>query len=260
MNCDVLVVGGGHAGCEAAYAAANIGKKTILVSANLNNIATLPCNPSIGGSAKGIIVREIDALGGIMGRIADKTALQMKMLNSSKGPAVRSLRAQVDKITYPKVMLETLQKQENLQIYEAMVEDLIVENNEVHGIITSTGEKIEEKSDKVQEGYVISQETAENTEIQAGETIKVHVSIGTGIEQVPVIYVIGKTESAAISELEKGKLKATPAREQIPVVVGNSITFIMLLIVPVLEYPMFFNGAFIDIKDHISVGAIEISE
>ena len=142
MEYDIIVVGGGHAGCEAAYASANIGKKTLLVTGNLNNIATLPCNPSIGGSAKGIIVREIDALGGIMGRIADKTALQMKMLNSSKGPAVRSLRAQVDKVTYPKEMLRVLENTKNLTIKEAMVEDLIVENKEVHGIITENNEKI----------------------------------------------------------------------------------------------------------------------
>ena len=142
MEYDIIVVGGGHAGCEAAYASANIGKKTLLVTGNLNNIATLPCNPSIGGSAKGIIVREIDALGGIMGRIADKTALQMKMLNSSKGPAVRSLRAQVDKETYPKEMLRVLKNTKNLTIKEAMVEDLIVENKEVHGIITENNEKI----------------------------------------------------------------------------------------------------------------------
>ncbi|MBQ9854178.1 MAG: tRNA uridine-5-carboxymethylaminomethyl(34) synthesis enzyme MnmG [Bacilli bacterium] len=134
MNYEVIVVGAGHAGCEAAHASAKLGKKTILVTSNINNIATLPCNPSIGGSAKGIIVREIDALGGIMGKIADKTALQMKMLNSSKGPAVRSLRAQVDKITYPKEMVNYLKTVENLTIYEGMVEDLIVENNEVKGI------------------------------------------------------------------------------------------------------------------------------
>ena len=104
MEYDIIVVGGGHAGCEAALASSRIGKKTLLVTSNINNVATLPCNPSIGGSAKGIIVREIDALGGEMGRIADKTFLQMKMLNSSKGPAVRSLRAQVDKVTYPQEM------------------------------------------------------------------------------------------------------------------------------------------------------------
>ena len=142
MEYDIIVVGGGHAGCEAAYASANIGKKTLLVTGNKNNIATLPCNPSIGGSAKGIIVREIDALGGIMGRIADKTSLQMKMLNSSKGPAVRSLRAQVDKVTYPKEMLKVLETNKNITIKESMVEDLIVKNQEVHGIITENNEKI----------------------------------------------------------------------------------------------------------------------
>lgn len=145
MNYDIIVVGGGHAGCEAAYASATIGKKTILITSNINNIATLPCNPSIGGSAKGIIVREIDALGGIMGRIADKTQLQMKMLNSSKGPAVRSLRAQVDKVTYPKEMLNKLKNTLNLTIYEGMVEDLIVEDNSVKGIILENGEKIYSK-------------------------------------------------------------------------------------------------------------------
>ena len=108
----------------------------------LKNVASLPCNPSIGGSAKGIIVREIDALGGIQGRIADKTALQMKMLNSSKGPAVRSLRAQVDKVVYPKEMLKYLKQQENLTLLEAMTEDLIVENNEVKGIVLEDNTKI----------------------------------------------------------------------------------------------------------------------
>ena len=103
---DIIVVGAGHAGCEAAYASATMGKTTLLLTISLNNIATLPCNPSIGGSAKGIIVRVIDALGGIMGRIADKTFLQMKMLNSAKGPAVRSLRAQVDKVEYPKEIFD----------------------------------------------------------------------------------------------------------------------------------------------------------
>ena len=145
MNYDVIVVGGGHAGCEAAYACATIGKKTLLITSNKNNIATLPCNPSIGGSAKGIIVREIDALGGLMGRIADKTAIQMKMLNSSKGPAVRSLRAQVDKVTYPKEMLSILEKNSNLTIKEAMVEDLIVENKTVLGVITENNTKIYSK-------------------------------------------------------------------------------------------------------------------
>ena len=142
MNYDIIVVGAGHAGCEAALASAKIGKNTLLVTSNINNVATLPCNPSIGGSAKGIIVREIDALGGTMGKIADKTSLQMKMLNSSKGPAVRSLRAQVDKVTYPQEMLKTLKSEKNLSLLEGMVEDLIVEKNSVKGIVLEDGTKI----------------------------------------------------------------------------------------------------------------------
>ena len=142
---EIIVVGAGHAGCEAALASAKIGKKTLLITSNINNVATLPCNPSIGGSAKGIIVREIDALGGAMGKIADKTALQMKMLNSSKGPAVRSLRAQVDKVTYPKEMLKTLKSQENLDLLEGMVEDLIVENQTVKGVRLENNTEITSK-------------------------------------------------------------------------------------------------------------------
>lgn len=139
---EIIVVGGGHAGCEAALASARIGHSTLLVTGNINNIATMPCNPSIGGSAKGIIVREIDALGGEMGINADKTLLQMKMLNSSKGPSVHSLRAQADKVTYPQTMLKALQNQDNLDILEGMVEDLIIENNKVKGITLSDGTNI----------------------------------------------------------------------------------------------------------------------
>ena len=142
MEYEVIVVGAGHAGCEAALATARLGHKTLLITGNINNIATMPCNPSIGGSAKGIIVREIDALGGEMGINADKTLIQMKMLNSSKGPAVRSLRAQADKILYPKEMLKTLENTKNLEIYETIVEDLIVENKTVKGIITEKGREI----------------------------------------------------------------------------------------------------------------------
>ena len=144
---EIIVVGGGHAGCEAALASARKGHKTLLVTGNINNIADMPCNPSIGGSAKGIVVREIDALGGEMGRNADKSLLQIKMLNSAKGPAVQALRAQADKITYPKNMLKTLNKTENLEIKEAIVEDLIIKNNQVYGVVLENGEEI--KSDVV---------------------------------------------------------------------------------------------------------------
>lgn len=142
MNYEIIVVGGGHAGCEAAVASSRKGHKTLLVTGNINNIATMPCNPSIGGSAKGIIVREIDALGGVMGEVADKTLIQMKMLNYAKGPAVKSLRAQADKITYPQEMLKILRQEKNLSIKEGMVENLIVKENAVYGVILDTGENI----------------------------------------------------------------------------------------------------------------------
>ncbi len=143
---DVIVVGGGHAGIEASHIAAKMGKKTLLVTGNIKNIGDMPCNPSIGGTAKGIIVREVDALGGLMGHIADISQIQIKMLNNSKGPAVRSLRAQADKITYPKNMQEALIHTPNLTIKEAMIEDLIIEDDTVKGVVTASGEKIEGKT------------------------------------------------------------------------------------------------------------------
>ena len=143
---DVIVVGGGHAGIEASHIAAKLGKKTLLITGNIKNIGDMPCNPSIGGTAKGIIVREVDALGGLMGHIADISHIQIKMLNNSKGPAVRSLRAQADKITYPKNMQEYLMKMPNLTIKESLVEDLILENNIVKGVITENNERIEGKT------------------------------------------------------------------------------------------------------------------
>ncbi len=139
---DVIVIGGGHAGCEASLACARLGHKTLLITGNLNNIADMPCNPSIGGSAKGIVVREIDALGGVMGEIADKSHLQIKMLNSKKGPGVRSLRCQADKTKYPENMLKTLKFTENLELKEDLVKELIIENDTVKGLITESNETI----------------------------------------------------------------------------------------------------------------------
>ena len=146
MEYEIIVVGAGHAGCEAALAASRIGHKTLLITGNKKNIADMPCNPSIGGPAKGIVVREIDALGGEMGRNADKGALQIKMLNTKKGPAVQALRAQADKITYPKEMVKTLESEKKLEIKEAMVEKLIVEKNKIKGVTLSDGTNIYAKS------------------------------------------------------------------------------------------------------------------
>ena len=136
---DVIVVGGGHAGIEASLAPSRMGLKTLLVTSNINNIGSMPCNTSIGGPAKGIIVREIDALGGQMSKTADKTYLQMKMLNTAKGPGVQSLRAQADKKVYPRYMQKVVKEQENLDLIEGMVEDLVVEDQTVKGVILDDG-------------------------------------------------------------------------------------------------------------------------
>ena len=146
MKYDVIVVGGGHAGIEASHICAFKGHKTLLITINKKNIGDMPCNPAIGGTSKGIIVREIDALGGIMGHIADISHFQIKMLNNSKGPAVRSLRCQADKITYPQNMQKCLNETENLTILEDIVEDLIINNNNVEGVVLKDGTKISGKT------------------------------------------------------------------------------------------------------------------
>ena len=138
---DVVVVGAGHAGCEAALAAARLGKKTIVFTVSVDSIALMPCNPNIGGSSKGHLVRELDALGGEMGKNIDKTFIQSRMLNTSKGPAVHSLRAQADKQDYSRTMRKTLENTDNLTIRQAEVAELIVEDNRIQGVKTySQGE------------------------------------------------------------------------------------------------------------------------
>lgn len=136
---DVIVIGGGHAGCEAALASARMGCKTLLLTISIDNIALMPCNPAIGGPAKGHLVREIDALGGQMGLTIDKTNIQVRMLNTGKGPAVHALRAQADKKMYQNEMIKTLEVQDNLDIKQEMVEKLEVKSNKVTGVITQPG-------------------------------------------------------------------------------------------------------------------------
>lgn len=140
-NYDVIVIGAGHAGVEAGLAASRMGCKTLLATINLDMVAFMPCNPSIGGSAKGIVVREIDALGGEMGRNIDKTYIQMKMLNTGKGPAVRALRAQADKAEYAAEMKRTVERQENLTLHQTMIDEILVEDGKVVGVRTATNQK-----------------------------------------------------------------------------------------------------------------------
>lgn len=154
-NYDVIVIGAGHAGVEAGLAASRMGCKTLLATINLDMVAFMPCNPSIGGSAKGIVVREIDALGGEMGRNIDKTYIQMKMLNMGKGPAVRALRAQADKAEYAAEMKRTVERQENLTLRQTMIDEILVEDGKVVGVRTATNQKFSAKAVVVTTGTAL---------------------------------------------------------------------------------------------------------
>ncbi len=153
---DVIVVGGGHAGCEACAAAARTGAKTALVTHHIDTIGAMSCNPAIGGLGKGHLVREIDALDGLMGRVIDKGGIQFRMLNASKGPAVRGPRAQADRELYKKYMLEALQEQDDLDIIEATVEGLIINDNQVEGIILANGDEIRAKATVLTSGTFLN--------------------------------------------------------------------------------------------------------
>ena len=160
---DVIVVGAGHAGVEAALAAARMGVKTLLLTINLDMVAFMPCNPSVGGPAKGTVVREIDSLGGEMGKNIDATYIQMRMLNTGKGPAVRALRAQADKWQYHEHMKDTIENEPNLTLRQAVADELIVEDGVCKGLITNTGAKYHAKS------VVLTTGTAARGKIIIGE-------------------------------------------------------------------------------------------
>src|SRR6516225_5677457 len=139
---DVIVIGGGHAGCEAALAAARMGVRTALITGNLDTIGLMPCNPSIGGPAKGQLVREVDALGGEMGVCIDHTFLHGRWLNESRGPAVRALRAQADKRAYAQRMKTTLERQPGLDLRQGMVNDLVIAAGEIAGVGLASGAQV----------------------------------------------------------------------------------------------------------------------
>lgn len=160
---DVIVVGAGHAGCEAALAAARMGNETLLLTINLDMVAFMPCNPSVGGPAKGIVVREIDALGGEMGRNIDKTYIQMRMLNTGKGPAVRALRAQADKHAYHRAMKDTIERTPHLTLRQGIADRLLMSGQTCVGIVTNTGARYHAKS------VVLAAGTASRGKIIIGE-------------------------------------------------------------------------------------------
>ena len=197
---DVIVVGGGHAGCEACAAAARTGAKTALITHHINTIGAMSCNPAIGGLGKGHLVREIDALDGLMGRVIDKAGIQFRMLNASKGPAVRGPRAQADRELYKKYMLEALQKQDNLEIIEAAAEGLITDDNTVKGIILADGTEIRSKA------VILTSGTFLNGVMFVGH----EATIGGRIDDVSCTGITPYLKSLG---LKVGRLKTgTPAR------------------------------------------------
>ena len=205
---DVIVVGAGHAGCEAAAAAANLGSKTLLITMNMETIGKMSCNPAMGGIAKGQIVREIDALGGYSGIIADKSAIQFKMLNLSKGPAMWSPRTQNDRMLFSQEWRLVLENTPNLDFFQDMVKELIIENNKAAGVITSIGIKFKSKS------VVLTNGTFLNGLIHIGEK-----QLGGGRMGEPKAF--GITEQLISLGFEAGRMKTgTPVR-----VDGRSIDF-----------------------------------
>ncbi|MDF2935430.1 MAG: tRNA uridine 5-carboxymethylaminomethyl modification protein [Paenibacillaceae bacterium] len=221
---EVIVVGAGHAGCEAALAAARMGCRTLLLTINLDMVAFMPCNPSIGGPAKGHVVREIDALGGEMGRNIDKTYIQLRTLNTGKGPAVHALRAQADKVLYQRTMKETIEKTPNLTMVQGMVEELVVEDGVCRGVITKTGAQYLSKA------VVITTGTYLRGRVIIGELM---YESGPNNQQPSVRL------SACLKELGFQLVRfktGTPPR-----VHGNTIDFSKTEIQPGDEKPRFFS-------------------
>ena len=245
---DVIVVGAGHAGCEAAHASAKMGKQTCLITSSFDNIAMAPCNPSIGGPAKGVVVREVDALGGIMGIIADQAKIQIKMLNSSKGPAVHSLRAQIDKDEYPKLMFNYLKQTPNLSLLKAMVNEIIFNDDytKALGVILDNGDRV----------------LAKKTIITTGTYMDSYVINGQDKKSSgPSGYPTTKTLSDSLRQanIELFRLKTgTPAR-----VYTDSIDFSKAQVMPGDEKPLafsFFKPIYLAKENNIDCWLIHTNE
>lgn len=245
---DVIVVGAGHAGCEAAHASAKMGKQTCLITSSFDNIAMAPCNPSIGGPAKGVVVREVDALGGIMGIIADQAKIQIKMLNSSKGPAVHSLRAQIDKDEYPKLMFNYLKQTPNLSLLKAMVSEIIFNNDytKALGVILDNGDRVLAKK------VIITTGTYMDSYVINGQD-----KTSSGPSGYPTTKRL--SDSLRQADIELFRLKTgTPAR-----VYTESIDFSQAQVMPGDEKPQafsFFNPTYLAKEDSIDCWLIHTNE
>ena len=177
-DCDVAVIGAGHAGIEAALAAARLGLSTLLFTINLDAVGNMPCNPAIGGTGKGHLVRELDALGGEMGVAADKACIQYRMLNKGKGPAVHSLRAQADRRRYQEVMKHTLEQQENLQLKQAQIVELLTENGKVSGVVTQLGAQYNARAVVIATGTYLDSTVIIGSSVQSAGPDGMHASLG----------------------------------------------------------------------------------
>ncbi|MDJ1648357.1 tRNA uridine-5-carboxymethylaminomethyl(34) synthesis enzyme MnmG [Mycoplasma phocimorsus] len=214
---DIIVIGAGHAGLEAAFISSKMGAKTALITLDITKMGMMPCNPSIGGPAKGIITREIDALGGMQGKWADECMIQIKMLNDSKGPAVRALRAQIDKDKYMQVIQKYAKKQDNLEVIEGLVEDLIIKNNKVQGVILENKEAIISDAVIITTGtYMSSTILRGNEKIVSGpDNQKTSTKLSDSLKKIGLIIQRLKTgtppriysDSIDFSKVEKEKLE-----------------------------------------------------
>ena len=210
---DVIVIGGGHAGCEACAASARVGAKTLLITHHINTIGDMSCNPAIGGLGKGTLVREIDALDGLMGRVIDKTGIQFRILNQSKGPAVQGPRAQADKEAYKKCMQEILLNYPNLTIKEGDAEELLFSNNEITGVVVS-GEKIEAKSVVVTTGTFLNGLMHIGPEKKEGGRFGEEASKGITPSLKKMGFSLGRLKTGTPARLDKDTINWSVLEEQ----------------------------------------------
>jgi tRNA uridine 5-carboxymethylaminomethyl modification enzyme len=214
--CDVIVIGGGHAGCEAALAAARIGVSTVLISGNLDTIGLMPCNPSIGGPAKGQLVREVDALGGEMARCIDRTFLHVRWLNESRGPAVRALRAQADKRAYAQLMKATIEAQPRLALRQGLVVDLVVENEEVAGVRLASGGIIRARQVVIATGTFLGGKLFAGERGMPGGRAGEQPALGLGMALAALGFEMGRLKTGTPPRVHADSIDYSKTQEQPP--------------------------------------------